>query len=150
MKGAGAQSLLLAVAVLTALSLFRAVPALSSLPCHGQAPSSETKPQPYLGCNSVQRSSNRDVYFRIKPPCFSRKEQTLPWASQNTAVPTGGFPAAEFPREQSCLYSPASSTQTLAKLLFSVFPIERKILAEHRGLFGIHYFIYIAESAPFS
>lgn len=134
LKGAGAQSLLLAVAVLPALSLFRVVSALSALPYHGQAPSSETKPQPYLGHNSVLRSSNRDVYFRIKPPCFSTKEQTLPWASQNT-------------REDSQLWSSQGNRAVCTALLpahrlqpnscFQCFPLKGRSWLS-KGLFRIH------------
>lgn len=146
LKGAGVRSLLLAVAVLPALSLFRAVSALSALPYHGQAPSSETKPQPYLGRNSVLRSSNRDVYFCIKPPCFSTKEQTLPWASQNT-------------REDSQLWSSQGNRAVCTALLpahrlqpnscFQCFPLKGRSWLS-KGLVGIHYFICIAESAPLS
>lgn len=116
----------------------------SSIPW--QVPSSETKPQPYLGHNSVLRSSNRDVYFRIKPPCFSTKEQTLPWASQNT-------------REDSQLWSSQGNRAVCTALLpahrlqpnscFQCFSLKGRSWLS-KGLVGIHYFICIAESAPLS
>lgn len=104
----------------------------SSIPW--QVPSSETKPQPYLGHNSVLRSSNRDVYFRIKPPCFSTKEQTLPWASQNT-------------REDSQLWSSQGNRAVCTALLpahrlqpnscFQCFPLKGRSWLS-KGLFRIH------------